>query len=71
MTRALNETMSPSIANVPMKCRMCGFTCRFEDCEADADGDGSPGCPQADCGGIMWALPHMTLLGPAGSATPP
>lgn len=37
----------------PMFCPVCGFECIFDDCEPDCDGDGSPGCPQPDCGTIM------------------
>ena len=41
-----------SIMDAPMKCRLCGTVSRLEDCEPDVDGDGSPGCPLPDCGGI-------------------
>ena len=40
------------IGDVPMRCKICGTVTRFEDCEPDVDGDGSPGCPVPDCGGI-------------------
>ena len=44
-----------SIMDVPMKCPLCGTITRLGDCEPDVDGDGSPGCPLPDCGGIVKA----------------
>lgn len=42
------------IGDVPHKCEVCGYRCRFEDCNIDDPfGDGSPGCPVPDCGGEM------------------
>lgn len=39
------------ITDVPMKCPLCRFECRFEECEGDGDESGT--CPIADCGGLM------------------
>jgi hypothetical protein len=41
-----------SILDVPMKCQRCSAVTRAGDCEPDADGEGSLGCPVPDCGGI-------------------
>lgn len=43
-----------SILDVPMVCDTCGSTCTVKDCEPDVDGEGSLGCPVADCGGMMF-----------------
>ncbi len=49
----------PSILDVLMKCSRCGYCACVADCEPDCDGDGSLGCPVADCGGVMQeSLPH-------------
>jgi len=52
------ETPTMSILDVPMECPRCGYRARLADCEPDCDGDGSLGCPIADCGGVMRSLPH-------------
>ena len=52
-----------SIGDVPMRCRLCGHECTMKETEPDCDGDGSRGCPVADCGGVMRALEHDNLLG--------
>lgn len=41
------------IGDVQLKCELCGAVNRVSDCEPDADGEGSLGCPLPDCGGIM------------------
>lgn len=38
-----------------MQCPLCGWHGIFDDTEPDADGEGSPGCPVIDCGGIVFA----------------
>lgn len=43
----------PSILDVVLVCERCGQLNRVADCEPDVDGDGSLGCPVADCGGKM------------------
>lgn len=45
--------MLGSILDVPMVCSICGSTCTVSECEPDADGEGSLGCPAPDCGGLM------------------
>jgi len=55
--------MTIRIGEIPMECRMCGHKCAFQDCEPDCDGDGGPGCPLSDCGGLMRMLAHENLLG--------
>jgi hypothetical protein len=42
-----------SILDVLLRCPECGTVSRLGDCEPDVDGDGSPGCPVEDCGGVM------------------
>lgn len=42
-----------SILDVVLICARCGHSARVADCEPDSDGDGSLGCPVADCGGTM------------------
>lgn len=37
----------PSILDVKMTCRHCGWVGTLYDAEPDTDGDGAPGCP--DC----------------------
>lgn len=49
------------IGDVPMKCATCGQVCKFDDCEPDADGEGTPGCPQPDCGGLMKTAEDVRL----------
>lgn len=41
-----------SILDAPMKCESCGKVTRLEYCLPDVDGEGSPGCPVPNCGGI-------------------
>lgn len=42
-----------SILQERMKCPLCAFRCTVDACEPDCDGEGSLGCPQPDCGGVM------------------
>ena len=41
------------ITDVMMVCTLCGEKVTVGACEPDVDGDGSLGCPQPDCGGLM------------------
>jgi hypothetical protein len=41
------------ILDVELKCPCCGKVARVGDCEPDCDGEGSLGCPEPDCGGVM------------------
>lgn len=43
-----------SILDVVLTCALCGKPCKVGDAEPDVDGDGSPGCPVTDCGGILY-----------------
>jgi len=47
-----------SILDVKMVCSTCLRTFRAGDCEPDADGDGSLGCPEPDCGGLVVEVPQ-------------
>lgn len=42
-----------SILDVAMQCPQCGWKGLVRDAEPDVDGDGSPGCPVTECGGIV------------------
>lgn len=42
-----------SILDVLMICPLCDAISTVGTCEPDVDGDGSLGCPQADCGGVV------------------
>lgn len=53
----MTERLFPSIWDVVMVCPLCGSECLLANAEADVDGDGSPGCPQPDCGGILKEKP--------------
>lgn len=49
------------IGDVPMRCRLCGHRCTFDECTPDVDGEGSPGCPVPDCDGIMEVAEKVRL----------
>ena len=49
--------MIDSIFDALMECPRCGQRFAVGDCEPDVDGDGSLGCPEPDCGGVMAMIP--------------
>ena len=46
-----------SILDAKFVCCDCLKIHRVGECEPDVDGDGSLGCPEPDCGGLMVELP--------------
>jgi len=45
-----------SILDVLMICPKCDAISTVGACEPDVDGEGSLGCPQEDCGGVVREL---------------
>jgi hypothetical protein len=47
-----------SILDAKLVCDTCLKISTVGECEPDVDGDGSLGCPQPDCDGLMVQLPN-------------